>query len=291
MDAYPEGYQPQLHESMEVRRADVSAGYFQTMRIALLEGREFTRDDGPGSPRVAILDQTAANHYWPAQDAVGKRLQIWGHPFTVVGIAKNTIHQRVNEDPEPMVYLSYFQAADNETIVHLRTKGDPQLIGPAVERIVHETDTRLPDFDVRPLQQTTQLANTFVIMETTFAGAFGILALILAASGIYGVVAYRTRLRTHEIGIRVALGAPRSNVLGLVLRQGLQLTGFGLILGLIVSLILTRFLRGLLYNVSAMDPVTVLSVTALLMVIAVAACYLPALKAMRIDPVTAIREN
>jgi predicted permease len=291
IDAYPEGYQPQLHESMEMRRADVSAGYFQTMRIPVLEGREFTRDDSQGAPFVAILDQTAANHYWPGQDALGKRLLIWGHPFTVVGIAKNTIHQRVNEDPEPMVYLSYFQAADNETIVHLRTKGDPQLMGPAVERIVHETDARLPVFDVRPLQQTAQLANTFVVMETTFAGAFGILALILAASGIYGVVAYRTRLRTHEIGIRVALGASRSNVLSLVLRQGLQLTAFGLILGLIVSLLLTRFLRGLLYNVTAMDPLTVLSVTALLMVIAVAACYLPALKAMRIDPVTAIREN
>jgi ABC-type antimicrobial peptide transport system permease subunit len=131
----------------------------------------------------------------------------------------------------------------------------------------------------------------FETIETTFAGAFGILALVLAASGIYGVVAYRTQQRTREIGIRVALGASRSDVLGLVLHQGLRLTAVGLFLGLTMSLLLTRFLRGLLFGVSAMDPPTVLSVTALLLLVAVAASYLPALRAMRIDPVMAIREH
>jgi ABC-type antimicrobial peptide transport system permease subunit len=160
-----------------------------------------------------------------------------------------------------------------------------------VEGAVHELDSRLPVFDVRTLEQSTQLANMFAMIEATFAGVFGILALILAVSGIYGVMAYRTQLRTHEIGIRVALGASHSDVLNLVLMQGMRLTAVGLSLGLAISILLTRFLRGLLFGVSAMDPLTVLSVTALLLLVALAASYLPALKAMRTDPVTAIREH
>jgi ABC-type antimicrobial peptide transport system permease subunit len=129
----------------------------------------------------------------------------------------------------------------------------------------------------------------FAVIETTFASAFALLALVLAASGIYGVVAYRTQLRTHEIGIRVALGASRFDVLQMVLYQGLRLTTLGLALGLALALGLTRFFSGLLYGVSANDPLTVVSVTALLAVIAILACYLPALRAMRVDPVAAMR--
>jgi ABC-type antimicrobial peptide transport system permease subunit len=131
----------------------------------------------------------------------------------------------------------------------------------------------------------------FQKMEALFASVFGLLALVLAASGIYGVVAYRTQLRTHEIGIRVALGASRSDVLRLVLLQGLRLTAIGLVLGLTLSFVLTRFLRGLLYGVSANDPFTVICGLAVLAAIAVLACYLPAQRAMRVDPVTAIREQ
>jgi ABC-type antimicrobial peptide transport system permease subunit len=176
-------------------------------------------------------------------------------------------------------------------IFHLRTSGNPELLASPVEQAVHEMDSRLPVFDVRTLEQSTQIANMFAMIEATFASAFGFLALILAASGIYGVMAYRTQLRTHEIGIRVALGASRPDVLGLVLKQGLRLTAIGVLLGLGLSLLLTRFLRGLLFGVSAMDPLTVLAVTALLFLIAVVASYLPGLKAMRTDPVAAIRAH
>jgi ABC-type antimicrobial peptide transport system permease subunit len=187
--------------------------------------------------------------------------------------------------------MSYFQFSGPQAVFHLRTEGDPQMLAAPVEKAVHELDSKLPVFDVRTLEQNMQIASMFEVIEATFAGAFGILALVLAASGIYGVVAYRTQLRTHEIGIRVALGASHSNVLRLILYQGLRLTAIGLVLGATMSLLLTRFLRGLLYGVSAMDPLTVLSVTALMLLIGVAACYLPALKAMRINPVTAIRAN
>ncbi|MGA7858352.1 MAG: ABC transporter permease [Terracidiphilus sp.] len=288
-DAYPEGYVPQPHESLEVRRAEVSYGYFATLGIPLVEGRDFTRDDNETAPRVVILDQTAANHYWPHQDPIGRKLKIWGDPFTVVGVVKNSKHQRMNEPLEPIIYLSYFQDSDSETVIQVQTSGDPVSAVPALERTVHQINSRMPVFDVRPLSETTQISALFQRIEATFASAFAVLALILATTGIYGVVAYRTQLRTQEIGIRVALGASRSDVLKLVLFQGLRLTAAGLALGLAFSFVLTRFLRGMLYGVSANDPFTAACVTALLAVIAVLACYLPALKAMRINPVNAIR--
>jgi predicted permease len=289
VDAFPEGYVPKPHESMEVRRASVTAGYFDTMKIPIEQGRAFTAQDGPNAPRVAIVDQTMANHFWPGQFPLGKRMNLYGALYTVVGVARNSTHHRMGESPEPMVYQAYLQMAGPQTIIHVRTKGDPQLVAPAVVEAVHELNAKLPVFDVWSLEQSTQVSNMFAMIESTFAGAFGILALILAASGIYGVMAYRTELRTREIGIRVALGASKTDVLGLVLRQGLRLAALGVFLGLAMSLMLTRFLRGLLYGVSTMDPLTILSVTALLSLIAVAASYLPALKAMRINPVSAMR--
>jgi predicted permease len=289
VNAFPEGYVPKPHESMEVRNASVTAGYFQTMRIPVLQGREFNVQDGREAPMVAIVDQTMANHFWPGQLAVGKRISLYGNWVTVVGVAKISSHQRTNEAPEPLVYLSYFQWTGPQAIFFLRTKGDPERLAPAVEKAVHEINGKLPVFDVRTLEESTRTGNMFEVIESTFATVFAILALILAASGIYGVMAYRTQLRTHEIGIRVALGASRTNVLGMVLKQGLRLAAMGVLLGLFVSLLLTRMLGGLLYGVSATDPMTILVVVAALFVIAVAASYLPAAKAMRTDPVSAIR--
>ena len=289
VEAYPEGYAPRPHESLEVRRAEVSADYFETLGIPMIEGRAFLRDDNEKSPGVVILDQTAANHYWPGQDPLGKRLSIWGHLFTVVGVAKNSKHAFMSERPEPMLFMSYFQEADNETIVHVKTRGIPADMAPAVERAIHEIDGRLPVFDVRTMRETTQMANIFVVMQSTLAGMFAVVALILAATGIYGVVAYRTELRTHEIGIRMALGAARADVLRLVLLQGIRLTAMGLVLGLALAFVLTRFTRGFLYGVSATDPLTAACVGMLLAGIALAACCLPARKAVHVDPVTAIR--
>lgn len=287
--AYPEGYVPKPNESVEFRRASVTPQYFETMKIPLEQGRAFTPQDGKEAPKVVIVDQSMANRFWPGQYPLGKRMQIYGTLFQVVGVARNTKHAWINESPEPLIYFSYMQTSGPQTIMHLRTAGDPQLAAPAVEQAVHQLNAKLPVFDVFTLEQSSQAASMFVIIETTFAGAFAILALVLAASGIYGVIAYRTQLRTHEIGIRIALGASRSNIMRMVLHQGLRLTIIGIALGLTMSILLTHFLRGLLYGVTAMDPLTVLSVTALLSLIAVASCYLPALKAMRIEPVTAMR--
>jgi ABC-type antimicrobial peptide transport system permease subunit len=221
---------------------------------------------------------------------LGKKLMIWGAPYTVVGVVKNSKHAFMNEPPEPIVYRSYFQAADGETIVQVQTRGNADELVPALERAIHEIDGQLPIFDVRSLRESTQMANVFTVIQCTFAGMFAVIALILAATGIYGVVAYRTQLRTHEIGIRVALGASRAAVLRLVLLQGLGLTVIGLILGLALSFGLTHFIAGSLYGISAHDPVTALAVLLLLGAISLLACYLPARRAMRVNPVAAIRE-
>lgn len=291
VNAYPQGYFPRPHESLEVRRADVSPRYFETLGINIVEGRAFTPDDNDTVPRVLVVDQTAANHYWPGQDPLGKRLSIWGGLFTVVGVAANTKHNFMNEPLEPMIYMSYFQQSDNETTVQVRTMGNPDDLAPAVERTINEIDARLPVFDVRSLRETTRMASSFSVIQSTFAAMFALVALILAATGIYGVIAYRTQLRTHELGVRVALGASRSDVLRLVLFQGLWLTGFGLALGLVLSFVMSRLIAGSLYGVGANDPLTVIAVFLLLAAMSLLACYFPAQRAMRVNPVTAIREQ
>ena len=291
VDTYPEGYVPRPHESLEVRRADVTAGYFETLGMQIAAGRDFTRNDTETAPSVAIVDQTLANRYWPGENPIGRRMNIFGRLFTVVGVVKNSKHATMNEELEPMVYLSYFQEPDSEAIVQIRTKGDPTALAPALVDAIQQIDHSLPVYDVRSMRETTQMSSIFAVMASTFAGMFAVIALVLAATGIYGVVAYRTQLRTHEIGLRVALGASRADVLRLVLMQGARLTIVGLTLGLLLAFALTRFIAGMLYGVSATDPMTVVSVVVMLGLIAVLACYFPARRAMRVDPVSAIRQQ
>jgi len=289
-DAYPEGYVPHPHESLLVENAEVGPRYFESLHIPILEGREFTQDDDQKTPDVIIVDQTAARRFWPGQDPLGKRLRVGGSLSTVVGVARISTHTFVNEAPEPMVFISYFQHPGFETMVQVKTEGNPADLTPAVENAIHEIDARLPVFDVRHMRASTQMASSFAVIQSALAGMFALIGLVLAVTGIYGVVAYRTQMRTHEIGIRMALGASRVDVLRLVLSQGLWLTGIGLALGLAFALGLTRLIARLLYGIGANDPVTVASVVMLLGAMSLLACYFPAHRAMRRNPVTAIRE-
>ena len=289
-EVWPEGYVPKPHESGEVDRADVSAGYFATMRIPIVEGRAFADTDDAQAPPVMIVDQTAAARYWPGKDPLGRRLRMWDTLYTVVGVVGNSTHGFIGETPKPMIYNSIYQSGDPETILQVRTPGDPATVAPMVVEAIHKIDPRWLVYDVRPLRETAQAASTFAVMESTFASAFALLALVLAASGIYGVLAYRTQLRTHEIGIRLALGASRQDVLWLILRQGLRLATLGIALGMVLTVALTRFISAQLYGVNPADPLTLALVTLLLASVAGAASSLPALRAMRIDPITAIRE-
>jgi len=285
----PEGYVPRLHESIEVDRGKVMPGYFQTLRTPLISGRDFTAQDDAASQRVAIVNRAFVDRYWPGQNAIGKRLQAWGQWYTVVGIAANGKYRRLVYDPAPMVLYPLLQRYDNEVILHVRVQGDPRAIGAEVERTVHSLNPNLPLFNVTTLEQNMGMGNVFERIAVVFAGSFGLLALLLAAVGIYGVVAYTTKQRTHEIGIRIALGAAKADIFRQVLGQGLRLTLAGLVAGLAISLVTTRFLRGMLYGVGAADWLTFATVAAVLCLVALVACFVPAQRAASVDPMQALR--
>jgi predicted permease len=286
---HPDGYVPQLRESMEISRAIVGPNYLRTMRIPLIAGRDFTPQDAEKSQRVVIINQEFAERYWPHQDAIGKRINVWGQGFAVVGVARNGKYRRLVYAPEPVIFLPLFQAYCDLVIIHARVAGDPQVFASAVEQSVHELNADLPVFNVTTLKSSMQLGSIFERLAGTFAGAFGLLSLVLAAVGIYGVVDYTTRRRTHEIGIRMALGAQQGDLFRLVLSQGLRLALIGLTFGLGVSFALTRFLRSMLFGVTEMDALTFTSVSALLCIVALAACYIPARRAAKVDPIVALR--
>jgi len=288
---HPDGYVPQPRESMETDRAIVGPNYFKTLRTSLIVGRDFTGQDGEKSQPVAIVNQEFCDRYWPGQDAIGKKISLYDRWFTVVGVARNGKYRRVVYAPAPAVFLPLFQDYCDPVIIHVRVAGDPQAYAAAVERTVHEINPDLPVFGVTTLKTSMQLGSIFERIAGTLAGAFGLIALILAAVGIYGVIAYTTRQRTHEIGIRMALGARRGDVLRMVLGQGLRLTLMGLAVGLALSIALTPFLRNQLLGVTTTDALTYASVVSLLCVVALVACYIPARRATKVDPMVALRHE
>ena len=284
----PGGYVPQARESMEISRAIVGPGYFRTMKTAVLAGREFSDTDAAESQPVIIVNQAFADRYWPGQDPLGKTVSVWGRPRTVAGVARNAKYRRLVYAPEPVAYLPLSQAYSDQVTIHVRASGDPQALASTVERKVHELNPDLPVFGVTTVRSSMQLGSIAERVAGTFAGAFGLLALLLAAVGLNAVVGYTTRRRTHEIGIRMAIGASRGDVLGLVLGQGVQLTLTGLALGLVLSMAATRLLRGMLYGITELDIVTFAAVAALLTLVTLVACYIPARWASKVNPIEAL---
>ena len=287
----PEGYVSQANESMETQVAIVTPNYFQTLQIPLVKGRDFTPQDTKSSQRVVIVSETFVNRYWPNQEALGKQLNsdLTHEWFTVVGVARDSKVNGLNEKPTPFLYLPQYQVYRATMIVLARTNGDPLAAGKTVEKTIHELNADLVVFDITTLELREQIASFGQRVAGTFVGAFGLLALVLAAVGIYGVTSYTTRQRTHEIGIRMTLGASKQDVLRLVLGHGLRLTLIGVILGLAASFALTRFLTSLLLGVTSTDALTFSSVALLLCAVALLACFIPARRAMRVDPMVALR--
>jgi predicted permease len=285
----PEGYVPRLHESMEIDRGLVGPNYLQTLRTPLLAGRDITTQDNAATAPTAIVNQALVNRYWPGQNAIGKRIQVAGGWCTVVGVAANGKYRRMTYSAAPLVLVPLMQRYWGGGILHVRTSGDPQAMASAVEQTIHSLNPDLPLFNQTTLKQNMQMGSVFERIAASFAGSFGLLALVLAAVGIYGVVAYTTRQRTHEIGIRMALGAGKGDVFRHVLGQGLRLTLAGLAVGIAVSVILTRFLRGMLFGVGAADWLTFATVAVALCLVALAACYFPARRAASVDPMQALR--
>src|SRR6476661_9324721 len=286
-----EGYVPQPYESMEISRAIVGPNYFRTLRTSVMSGREFTAADTAESQPVAVVNQAFVDRYWPGANALGKQVTDGGDRFTVVGVARNAKYRLLTSPAEPVIYLPNDQAYSptHDTTIHLRTTGDPRTMASSVEETIHQLNPELPLFNVNPLSVTMQLGTLFGRVAATFAGSFGLLAMLLAAVGIYGVVAYTTRQRTREIGIRMALGAEKGGVYRLILGQGFRLTLAGLIVGTGLAVAFTRVLKAQLFGVSETDAVTFASSGLLVAVVALVACHIPARRATRVDPMVALR--
>jgi putative ABC transport system permease protein len=285
----PEGYVPAKNESMEVDRGAAGPEYLRTVRTALLAGRDFTDRDNASTAPVSIINQALADRYWPGQDPIGKRLKVSRQWTTVVGVAANGKYRRLVYDTAPLVLIPMLQSYRTDQIIYVRVAGDPMAYASAVERTVHGLNSDLPLFNKTTLAANMRMGNAFERIAAAFSGSFGLVALILAAIGVYGVVAYATKQRTHEIGIRMALGAGKRDIFRQVLGRGLHFAGLGLVLGLMISFALTPYLRGMLYGVGTGDWLTFVMVAIVLCVATLIACLIPARRAASIDPIRALR--
>ena len=285
----PEGYAPQLNESLDMLEMQVGPDYLKTMRIPLVAGRDISAGDTKESQRVAVVNEKFVEKYWGGQNGIGRRLKMEGDWYTVVGITKNGKYDDLDEPTHPIVYSPAFQRYRHHVVLHVLVNGDPNAYTAQVEKAVHSLNADLPVLDEYPLTRNLEIASTGTRVAGTFVGMFGMVGLVLAAIGIYGVIAYSTRQRIHEIGIRMALGAKRRDVFELVLKQGLRLTAIGMAAGIVCALVLTPFLRSQLYGVAPTDLLTYCCVAIALTAVALAACFLPARRAAGVDPIRVLR--
>jgi putative ABC transport system permease protein len=270
----------------------MTPGYFSTMRVSLLRGRDFTDADRDGSRRVAIVDETLARKFLGGS-AVGKRLNL-GTPekpewWEVAGEVDNVKAFGLEQPELPTLYRPLAQHPWPLLAFTIRTAGDPTALLKSAEQAVWDVDKDQPVLRVIPMNALAAQSVALRRVSTLLLAGFAMLALVLAAVGIYGVMAYSVARRTHEIGTRMALGAQPGDVLRLVLGQGARLAIIGVGIGVIAALVLTRFMASILFGVSASDPLTFAGVAILLTLVALAACYFPARRAMRIDPMVALR--
>ncbi len=276
--------------------SQISTGYFNTMSIGMDHGREFTDADDQNTPYVAIVNRTMAAKFWPHQDPVGRQFKIssdQSHTITVVGVSKDSRTFGIKGDMKPYFYIPWTQNYSSFLTLQVRAAGDPEAMGPELVKEIGALAPDLPVFDVQPMTRSMQGANGFLIFQfgAALAAALGVLGLLLALVGVYGVVSYSASQRKHEIGIRMALGAQPWQVLGMVLRQGAGIIAIGLAIGLLATVGVARAVGYFLIGVSPTDPLTYVSVSALLILVALAACAVPAWRAMRLDPLAALRHE
>jgi ABC-type antimicrobial peptide transport system permease subunit len=241
--------------------------------------------------KVMLINESFVRRYFGTRDALGRRVTLSGDTFVVVGIARDSKFQTLDEKPSPFVYLPVMQSFNSDSNFLVRTARDPAIMMRAVEDAIHTVDPALPVFGERTLEESISTAYFGQRMGGSLLGVFGALALVLAAVGLYGVLAYTVTQRSREVGIRIALGASRGRVLGMILGHGLKLAGIGLAIGLAAALAITRLMTALLYGVSPTDLLTIAGVSALLALAAVGACLVPAYRAAHIDPILAIRHE
>jgi predicted permease len=285
-----EGYIPAKDEIPRTNTNIMGIDYFRTVNTLVVEGREFNLADTTTSQQVAVVNQTFARRFLP-RGAVGRRIQVNGEWRVVVGVVRDSKFYSVDEKPRPWTYLPLAQSFASESNFVVRTAGDPMRYARAVETAIHQVDPALPVYAVRPFETAISASYFGQRMGGSFLGLFGVIALALAAIGLYGVLAYTVSQRSREVGIRVALGASRGNVLGLILGQGARLVAAGLVIGLAISFAVTRLMRALLMDVSPTDVPVIAGVSALLAFVALLAILLPAYRATQIDPILATRHQ
>jgi len=270
---------------------DVSSGYFQTLGIPLRQGRAFNDVDRKETKPVAIVNHAMAKHFWPGESPLGKRFHFIGETtmVEVVGEVGDSWQFGVGEDPQPVAYLPITQAYSPSAVLQVRTMGDPKTVLPSVRESVQSLDRNLAFVGVSTIGGLLDQGLWAPRMGAFLMSAFGLLALLLATVGIYGVLAYSVVQRTQEVGIRMALGASRASVLGLIVRQGMTLVGIGVCIGIVGALGLARLMASLLFGVQASDPLTFAAATLVLAAVAFVATYLPAHRATAVDPVVALR--
>jgi predicted permease len=276
--------------------ASVSPGHFHVLEIPLLSGRNFTdADDDKGEP-VALVDEAFARQYWPGDSPISKRIKPGSFLSTtpwlnIIGVVGNVKSDSLETQAVPHIYLSDSQSPSYSSVVYARTAGDPGKIGDAIRHEVQSVDPDVPVFAVRSMEEVIARSMAERRFALEILGFFAVIALLLASIGIYGVMAYTFSQRTHEIGIRIALGAQRQHILRMALGEGMVLVALGLAAGLFGALLLTQFLRSMLFAVKPTDPVTFIGIAALLSAVALLACYIPAHRATRVDPLVALREE
>jgi putative ABC transport system permease protein len=274
--------------------ATVSPDYFRTMRIPLLSGRLFSDQDSPSSPKVATISEALARTYFPNQNPLGKQMKFGFPPNRnvsreIVGVVGDVRDTALSRKPGPMMYVPFAQAPLYGGEVVVRSSLGASIVADGIRQAVRSIDKDLPVTDVESLNEAVGQSISQERFRTFLLGSFSLIALVLAALGIFGVISYSVSQRTHEIGIRIALGAKRRDVLRLILGQGTRLALLGLGIGTFAAFLLTRLMSSLLYSVSASDPVTFACVTIILFSVALTACYIPARRAMRVDPMVALR--
>jgi len=276
----------------------VTPKFFDAMRIPLKRGRAFTDQDRNGAPPVVIIDEQFVKKYFANTDPIGKRITFGSRRgstdstwITIVGVVGHAAHEALDAEPRIQYYFPYAQGGGQQMVVAMRTEGNPTAVLSAARDAVHSIDRNLPIANVSTMEQLVDSSVGQRKLSMILLGVFSGIALLLASIGIYGVMSYSVAQRTRELGVRMALGAARSRVLGLVVSQGMALAGAGVVIGLLAAFGLTRLLSTQLYGVSATDPVTFVLVSGLLVGVALLATLLPAMRATRVDPVVALRDE
>ena len=277
----------------EAMKCSIAQDYFSTMSIPIVAGRDFTAEDKEDSTLVAIVNETFAKRFWPGQNAIGKRFTSeTKSPFiTVVGIVRDAKYFNISEDPRTFFYRPLSQAYHGEAVLVVRTTNQPDLMLATVKHEVRKLDATVPVYDLKTLTEHMRLSTFPLRVGANGVGTFGLLALILATIGIYGGVAYAVSQRTKEIGIRMAIGATRTDIFKLIIRDGLTVSMWGLAIGLVAGVVVSRLISGFIYGIGEADLTTFAVVSLLFIVVVLAACCIPARRATTVDPMTALRHE